>query len=131
MLADKDEIQTKFTSSGRSMEVAGFYQPYNPERILVLSGMSPERCAATIVHEYTHAWQSRNCPSQDRALTEGFASWIEYRYLMAQGRRHEALQLTRRRDSDYGESLVKLLKLEKELGVAGVVAFAKKETKLP
>lgn len=130
-LADKDEIQTKFTRSGRAMDVAGFYSPYNPEEIFILSGQSPDSCGATIVHEYAHAWQSRNCPSQDRAVTEGFASWVEYRYLMSLGQTQTAQQLTRKSDPDYGASLIKLLEMEKQVGVDGVVKFAKTATALP
>ncbi len=130
-LADKDEIQTKFTRSGRAMDVAGFYSPYNPEEIFILSGQTEETCAATMVHEYTHAWQSRNCPSQDRAVTEGFASWVEYHYLMSVGRSYEAQSLTRKSDPDYGASLQTLLEMEKKVGKAGVIEFAKTATKLP
>ena len=130
-LADKDEIQTKFTASGRSMDVAGFYSPYNPEEIFILSGQSPEECASTMAHEYTHAWQSRNCPSQDRAVKEGFASWVEYHYLISAGRQGEAQSLTRKSDPDYGASLVVLLEMEKKVGKKGVIEFAKTATALP
>ena len=127
-IADKDEIQTKFTRSGRSMDVAGFYSPYNPEEIFILSGQSAEECASTMAHEYTHAWQSRNCPSQDRAVSEGFASWVQYHYLVSAGRQREAQSLTRKTDPDYGASLVKLLEMEKKVGKKGVIEFAKTAT---
>ena len=130
-LADKDEIQTKFTRSGRAMEVAGFYSPYNPEEIYILSGQSREKCSATMVHEYIHAWQSRNCPSQDRAVKEGFASWVEYHYLVSVGRRHDAQALTRKSDPDYGASLKVLLEMESKVGKEGVIKFAQTATKLP
>lgn len=130
-LANKDEIQTKFSESGRAMDVAGFYSPYNPEQIYVLSGQTVDECAATLTHEYVHAWQSRNCPSQDRALTEGFASWVEYKFLMAEGRRAQAERLLRRNDPDYGASLKSLLEMEGKVGAEGVIKFAKTATKLP
>lgn len=130
-IADKDEIQTKFTESGLSISVSGFYQPYNPEAIYILSGQTPDKCAATIVHEYTHSWQSRNCPSQDRALKEGFASWMEYRYLMARGRTSQANALTRKSNPDYGASLQQLLKMEKKVGVEGILKFVQTERELP
>ncbi|MBI3928717.1 MAG: hypothetical protein HY319_24470 [Armatimonadetes bacterium] len=128
-LVDKDELQTKFTEGGRSMDVGGFYRPYNPEMIYVLTGYQPLECAATMVHEYTHAWQSRNCTSQDRAVTEGFASWVEYKYLMSRGERSEAEQLKRKSNPDYGEALLKFLELEKKLGTPGVIKFARESPK--
>ena len=130
-IADKDEIQTKFGQGGRALQVSGFYQAYNPEQILILSGLDPAECAATMIHEYTHAWQSRHCPSQDRALTEGFASWVEYHYLKSIGQRALAQRLTRKSDPDYGASLVQLLQMEKTMGSKGIVDFAKKASKLP
>lgn len=130
-IADKDEIQTKFSQGGRAIQVSGFYQPYNPEQILILSGLSPEECAATMIHEYTHAWQSRNSPSQDRALKEGFASWVEYHYLKSIRRGALAQRLTRKSDPDYGASLVQLLEMEKKIGSKGIVNFAKTAQKLP
>jgi hypothetical protein len=130
-LADKDEIQTKLNESGRAVLALGFYSAYNPEQIYILSGEEKTDSAATLVHEYTHAWQSRNCPSQDRALKEGFACWIEYRYLVSIGKRSMAQNLTRHQDPDYGASLVKLLELEKKLGVKGLVNYVKTERDLP
>lgn len=122
-LADKDELQTKFIEGGRAMDVGGFYQPYNPEKIYILSGDTDVETAATLVHEYTHAWQSRNCPSQDRALTEGFASWVEYKYLVSRGETYKAQALTRKPDPDYGAALVKFLELEKKLKPEGVIRY--------
>ena len=130
-LADKDEIQTKMIERGRAMAVLGFYSPYNPEKIYILSGQTDIDSGATLVHEYTHAWQSRNCPSQDRALKEGFASYMEYRYLVSRGQKNKAMNLTRKNDPDYGESLAKLLEMEKKVGVAGVVKYATTEKALP
>lgn len=130
-LADKDEIQTKMIEGGRAMSVLGFYSPYNPEKIYILSGQTKLDTGATLVHEYTHGWQSRNCPTQDRALTEGFASYIEYRYFVSKGQKSRAMALTRKNDPDYGESLQKLLEMEQKVGVAGVVRYAKTEKALP
>ncbi len=130
-LADLDEIQTKFSETGRSMEVGGFYRPYNPEMIYILSGYQPEECAAVLVHEYTHAWQSRNCPLQDRALKEGFATWVEYKYLMSIGRPRKAFRLTQKNDPDYGASLIKLLAYEKKTNPHKVIEYARTHKKLP
>jgi hypothetical protein len=126
-IADYDEIQTKFVEGGRSMEVAGFYRPFAPEMIYILSGYQKVRVTSTLCHEYTHAWQSRNCPLQDRALKEGFACWVQYRYLINCKERAEADALLRCSDPDYGESLVKCLDLERRLGIDGLLRFVKKE----
>lgn len=130
-LADKDEFDTKLNEGGRAVSAVGFYHPYNPEQIYMLSGRDKVETAGTLVHEYTHAWQSRNCPSQDRAMKEGFACYIQYRYLVSIGQRYKAQALTRHQDPDYGASLRALLELEKKVGVQGVVKHARNERDLP
>lgn len=124
-IADKDELQTKLNEGGRAVDANGFYQPYNPEKIYILTGLTRGECAGVAAHEYTHAWQSRNCPSQDRALTEGFACWVQYHYLVSAGFPEDARQLLRRSDADYGQSLHKLLEMEKKIGVKKVIEYAR------
>lgn len=115
-LVDLDELQTKFNEGGRAMSVVAFYRPYNPEMVYLLSGESELQSCSHLVHELTHAWQSRACPPQDRALTEGFACWVQYQYLVSRGETAEAQRLTQHRDPDYGASLRKLLPRSQALG---------------
>ena len=124
-IADKDELQTKLNEGGRAVDANGFYQPYNPEKIYILTGLTRGDCSGVAAHEYTHAWQSRNCPSQDRALTEGFACWVQYHYLVSAGFRDDAKDLLGRSDADYGQSLHKLLEMEKKVGMKKVIEFAR------
>lgn len=131
-LVDLDELQTKANRGSRALpDVLAFYNPYNPEEIYVLSGIEPDECGGVMVHEYTHAWQSRNCPSQDRALSEGFATWVQYRYLMKRGRRDLANNLTYHGDADYGAALNSLLSYEKKHGAAKVIEYARSQRDLP
>ena len=130
-LADRDEFYTQLARGGRAIAAVGFYSPYNPERIFILKGREKLESSSTLVHEYTHAWQSRNCPSQDRALSEGFACYVQYRYLQSLGRRGMAQRLTTNSDPDYGASLKTLLAYERKVGVKGVVEYAKTARNLP
>lgn len=115
-LVDLDEMQTKFNESGRALAVVAFYRPYNPEMVYLLSGESELQSCSHLVHELTHAWQSRACPQQDRALTEGFACWVQYQYLMSRGEAAEARRITQHSDPDYGASLRALLPRSQALG---------------
>lgn len=119
LVVDKDEIQTR--KRGRATQVKGFYRAYNPEMVYVLSGHTAKELGPTIAHEYTHAWQSRNSPSQDLTLKEGFAMWVEYQYLMAKGERKEALSLLDTGRPDYDEGLKKCLEVEKQQGRKGLL----------
>jgi hypothetical protein len=129
-LVDLDEMQTKFNEGGRAMDVVAFYRPYNPEMVYLLSGESVLESGSHLAHELTHAWESRACPQQDRALTEGFACWVQYQYLLSKGATAEAERLTRHQDPDYGASLVKLLKRSQSLGRDKFLAAMKKARKL-
>lgn len=129
-LVDWDEMQTKFVESGRSMEVAAFYRPYNPEMVYLMTGETEIDSCGHLAHELTHAWQSRACPSQDRALKEGMACWVQYQYLLSRGARAEAERITRHQDPDYGASLVKLLQRSQALGNARFLQAVRKAKKL-
>ncbi len=129
-VVDKDEIQTKMVESGRAVQVLGFYRAYNPEMIYVLSGHSKPELAPIVAHEYVHAWQSENCPAQDRSLTEGFATWVQYKYLMSQGKTVEARGLINSGRPDYDEGLNACLKIEKQKGVKGLLKYVTTETKI-
>lgn len=131
-LVQADELDTRFAeSSGRSFRAHAFYRAYNPEMIYVLSGHSAYDLGPTLAHEYTHAWQSRVCPPQDRMVTEGFASWVGYKYALSKGYSEQAQQMLRARDPDYGEGLKHCLEIEKRAGVKGLVEFVRKASKFP
>lgn len=125
-VVDRDELQTRFTAGGRALQVSGFYQANNPEMVYLESGTAPIELLSVMAHEYTHAWQSRNCTTQDRAVSEGFACWVQYKYLLQKGENARAMGLTQHQDPDYGASLVKILEKERQLGAKGVVEWAKK-----
>lgn len=130
-ICDDDELQTRFKEGGRSIDVIGFYNPYNPEQIYILSYEPLIDAGATLAHEFTHAWQSRHAVQQDRALQEGFACWVEYHYLQSLGESTRAYNLTLHNDPDYGASLRQLLAIEKKQGKAAVIKLGRTGSKLP
>ena len=130
MLVEADEMDTRWVeTSGRSMQAHAFYRAYNPEMIYALSGHSPFDLGPTLAHEFTHAWQSRFCPSQDRMVTEGFATWVEYKYAQSKGYSDHLAALRSLREPDYAEGLAKCLEMEKRLGAKGLVEWMRKNTK--
>lgn len=130
MLVMGDEMDTRFAEgSGRSFRAHAFYQPYNPELIYVLSGHSAYDLGPTLAHEFTHAWQSRHCPQQDRMLKEGFASWVGYKYAQSKGYSEQMARMKGARDPDYGEGLRKCLEIEQKSGGKGLVEFVRKASR--
>lgn len=122
----RDEVSVENNGSGgRTMELDGFYRPYNPEEIWVVSGLSAARTLGVMAHEMTHCWQSDNAPLQDRKLKEGFARWVQYHVLLHEGYTSAAYALTRSGDDDYLGGLLALLAVEKQKGVKGVIDLAR------
>lgn len=125
-----DEVQVHHnTGGGRSIEVGGYYQAYNPETIWVVAGQSPAATMATLAHEYAHAWQSTESPLQDRTVSEGFARWVEYRVLGMIGQEARARALAASPDPDYGAGLRLFLAVEEKGGAEAVVKVARKARK--
>lgn len=129
-LVDYDEMRTKFNESGRAVDVVAFYRPYNPEMVYLLTGETEVESGSHLAHELTHAWESRACIQQDRALTEGMACWVQYQYLMSGGHSSEAQRVTRHSDPDYGASLVTLLGRSRALGNGPFIQKVRKSRNL-
>lgn len=129
-LVDYDEMRTKFNESGRAVDVVAFYRPYNPEMVYLLTGETEVESGSHLAHELTHAWESRACIQQDRALTEGMACWVQYQYLLSGGHTAEAQKCTRHSDPDYGASLVYLLGRSKALGNGPFIQKVRKSRNL-
>jgi hypothetical protein len=128
----EEEIQVQYISGGgRSISVGGYYQSHSPETIWIVNGQTRTRTIADMVHELTHAWQSDNCPLQDRMITEGLAVWCQYKALLSMGDSSYAKSMEKWDDPDYGGGLRLFLAIEKKDGIQGVIKFAKKETKPP
>lgn len=126
MYRTRDELMVENNGSGgRAIELDGFYRAYNPEEIWVVSGLPRDRTLGVMAHELTHAWQTTNCPLQDRKLHEGFACWIQYKILLRDRYEEQASRLTQVRDDDYGGGLRALLDVEKRQGVEAVMEIAR------
>ncbi len=131
-LVEQDEMATRWTEvSHRSFQTHAFYQAYNPEQIYVLSGHSASDLGPTLAHEYTHAWQSRLSPPQDRQLKEGFATWVEYKYALSKGYQWKVDQILRKNDFDYGQGLQRCLEIEKREGIPGLIKFVTTAERFP
>lgn len=127
-LVQRDEMETRYAeSASRMISVHAFYRAYNPEIIYVLSGHSASDLGPTLAHEYTHAWQSRHCPQQDRQVTEGFATWVGYKYAKSKRYGWKVREIKSFDDHDYGDGLDHCLKIEKKSGIKGLLKFVSKE----
>jgi len=95
--------------------------------IFAMYGLDPDRFMSTCAHEYTHAWQSENCPKdQDDVLREGFARWCEIKVLEADGAAMEAERYRQSFDPVYGNGYRLLLVYEDKNGQQAVIDLVKR-----
>ena len=77
-------------------------------------------------HELAHAWQMESAPLlRDPVLREGFAEWVAYRVLIALGEGEAAERMLAREDT-YGQGVRRLLEIERQVGVRGVIEWCRR-----
>lgn len=113
-------------SGGTGDDVGGYYQAFGPESIWIITGYSREYAIGVIAHELAHAWQSTESPAkQSKLLKEGFATWCQYKTLMALGAKAYMKMLFYLSDGDYSKGLGIFLGIEAKSGIKGVIDYAR------
>jgi hypothetical protein len=136
------EVRLEFTGKDRLNSLVG--QPSGEKRTLglfcrfvptdeyviyLLSGLPRTDFQAVTAHEYTHAWQSENCPpDQELILIEGFASWIEYQVYRKFGGMAGAKRIEESEDPIYGKGYREVREIAKEQGFVGLIRYVKTRT---
>jgi len=105
-----------------SDKVLGLFMRQGQRRTIYLQEFLPRIMFLQVVaHEFAHAWQGERCPLlRDATVREGFAEWAAYHILLKLDAKKKAAQMLQRRDF-YGEGLRRLLDVEREQGIAGVL----------
>jgi hypothetical protein len=111
------------TSAGH--HVLGFFVRSHGRSVVYVERALPQGLLlGTFAHEFGHAWQAERAPDlRDPLLCEGFAEWVAYSVLAANGLRAMATRAARR-DDLYGRGLRHYLGIERASGRAGVLAVA-------
>jgi hypothetical protein len=90
-------------------------------QIAVETGLPCWLMIKVVAHEYAHAWQGENCPFlNDEQLSEGFCEWVAYKVLAALDC-GEAAEKMRRAPGFYGDATRRVLAIEADTGVSGVL----------
>lgn len=112
----------KAPPAGESM--LGLYRRRGHVRVIyVLYGLPRLTFRTTVAHEYAHAWQTERCPLlRDEELREGHAEWVVYHYLRWLGCTRAAERMLAA-NHPYRSALERVLALERQLGVAGVITY--------
>lgn len=100
-------------------------------QVYVMKGWARDYCAGITAHELTHAWQEENTPrTQEQALVEGFAKWVEYKYYDAIGAYTFADRMRSTADPVYGVGFFALMDTERAVGQAKVADTVRKAVSL-
>jgi len=89
-MADRVPVEIHAVA-GSDLGFTGFEQNfglYHKGKIRISKDVSRRQAAATIAHEYGHAWHFAHHPEVDKmteGLVEGFAEWIAYQTLKRMG----------------------------------------------
>lgn len=108
-------------------------------RITVRLGFSAATTATICAHEFGHAWLTDYCPNlaqirppagsqNGERFSEGFASWLEFKFCCAERTPEAAAYLApdalSDRPPEYSEGLARMLQIEKAHGELGVFRYA-------
>jgi hypothetical protein len=108
-------------------KVVGLFARKGHKRVMyLLSGLPQILLIQVVAHEWAHAWEGENCPLLcDPLVREGFAEWVAYKTLQALGA-VKKMALMERHNGLYGDGLRKMLTLEQQSDVGGVLDFCRR-----
>lgn len=127
-LVDGKEMDAKFSDSPYKGAEIGLYTGIKGGRhqVYVMEGWSLDKCRGTTAHELTHAWQTENnLNSQEQALIEGLAMWVEMKYYDKIGAYQMSENVRDTADPVYGVGIKALMALEDKVGAHQVLQAIK------
>ncbi len=89
--------------------------------IYIEKNLGFEDCLGAMVHELVHAWQYENCPPQSAVVYEGFAQWIEWKILKAQGFHRRIATILSMDDHIYKDGFLFFRNMEYKYGEKTVI----------
>ena len=125
-LLDEPSFRKMVRANRVQGNVQGFFS-FRNRTVYIVTGLTPVAYRGLLAHESVHAWQHQYCRGQDRDLTEGLATLVQYKYLVKSGFRSHAKSLTK--ISFYGPLLKKLLVKEKKVGLYALIEKARQSKK--
>lgn len=128
-LVTYDKLKQLDTEKSLEVKRRGLFELKSENKyytINMLNGLTENTFRVVAAHEFTHGWQSENCPpDQDDLLSEGFAMWIQYQVCKKIG----DLILMKRIESDeesvYGKGFQKMREIEIDRGYYGLIQYVK------
>ena len=119
---DMQRLQAALAQPSEGARLLGVYVKLGARREIALeTGLPRLLMLKVIAHEYGHAWQGENCPFlTDTQLLEGFCEWVAYKVMGATGVTDVQMRQVVA-PGFYGDALRRVLAIEMERGVEGVL----------
>jgi hypothetical protein len=99
----------------------------DPSTVHLLDHVPETRLLTVCTHEYAHVWHAENHQSYSQTqpiLREGFAEWVAYKVAQRFGRLDQIQLMENPNSGIYYQGLQKLLALERQQGISGVLKVA-------
>ena len=120
------QLDTENSTKGKRRGLFESKSQNNYYTIYMLYGLTENAFQAVAAHEYTHAWQSENCPpEQTELLVEGFARWVEYQVYKKIGDVIETSLIEADNDPVYGKGFKMMRGIVKKKGYYGLIQYVK------
>jgi hypothetical protein len=121
-LVEAKEMDALFGGPYHGAEIGLYRRRGGNHEIYVMKDWSRDMCSGIMAHEFTHAWQSENCPpNQSQVIKEGFARFVEAKYYDSIGAYASVAEIQAVGDPVYGVGYKTMLAWETKWGVPGVV----------
>jgi len=126
-LVSGQKLDELYAGEYRGAQIGLYRHKGLTHEIYIIDGKNNDIVTGVVAHEMTHAWQNENCiPGQHRVLSEGFASWIQYKVYQKIGAYVMSQRMLETADPVYGVGFKRMLEWEDTLGERGVIQKAKK-----
>lgn len=126
-LVSGQKLDELYAGEYRGAQIGLYRHKGGVHEIYIIDGKNNDIVTGVVAHELTHAWQNENCPpGQQRVLSEGLASWIQYKIYQKIGAYILSQRMLETADPVYGVGFKRMLEWEDKLGERGVIPKAQK-----
>lgn len=125
-IVSAEELDRICPKQYRGVEIGLYRFEGTFHHIYILNNLAVDDFLGTAAHEFTHAWQTENCPPDQNLITkEGFADWVAYKVLQFDGAINTSQGIFYRSDPVYGQGFKTMIQLDDKSGIQAVINYVK------
>ena len=125
-IVSAEELDKICPKAYRGVEIGLYRFEGTFHHIYILNNLAVDDFLGTAAHEFTHAWQTENCPADQNLITkEGFADWVAYKVLQFDGAINSSQGIFYRSDPVYGQGFKTMIQIDDKSGIQAVINYVK------